>query len=356
MSKAKQAMTSDLTPSAAPNNIDERQNSGNSGNHGRIHVDVAERREGVDEFGHFKRPVNVLIDNGQDINSKEYGYPHGGVIDRTTQVTPAPAVRPSPTQPLPWRQSSGRCGRAQDGVGDAQKDFTTYGSRMLQARGGEEDGASGQAGQGKTEQGGEDNWIGREEPPRTSTAIVGEDRDRGSIDTLLSSATTDEIYEDGNEEIAIDGVQSTLSYSSPAALTNGHGTKGPESRQGAVLSPMMAVLQGATIVRESSGVLAGRQNLFVKSNEVLNTQGKSGTGKRQIKAQHLLPPNPPNAQDQALMHSNAFLRAQSMMNMMSTAAGEATRVGDLKGGPFGGTSGSILKSRDQSSKSAVRRM
>ena len=275
-----------------------------------------------------------------------------------TQTPRPPTTPPPPSQdPLTFSRPSHTYLHANSG--NSGNLFSTYGIRMLQARGGEENGALGQAGKGKTEPGGGDGWIRREEPPITSTASILEDRERGSIDTLLSFATTDEISEDGNEAIALDGVPPLLvtrSYSSTAALTNGHGTKGPESKQGAVLSPMMAVLQGATIVRESSGVLAGRQNLFVKSNEVLNTQGKSGTGKRQIKAQHLLPPNPPNAQDKALMHRNPFLRARSMERLVSTAEGDATGVGDFKGGPSGGKSVSILKSRDQSSKSAVRRM
>jgi hypothetical protein len=45
-----------------------------------------------------------------------------------------------------------------------------------------------------------------------------------------------------------------------------------------------------------------------------------------------------------------------MERLVSTAEGDATGVGDFKGGPSGGKSVSILKSRDQSSKSAVRRM
>jgi hypothetical protein len=167
------------------------------------------------------------------------------------------------------------------------------------------------------------------------------------------------------------------------------------SASSAVLSPMMAVLQGATIVREScaSGGRTSRQNLFVKSNEVPNTQGKSSTmtPRRQIKAQHLLPPNPPSAQDQALMESNSFLMARGIERLMSTAEGEANSVkadlvvlvdlggcgsqvqavseelvqGDrrelgmllaARAGPFGGKLRSILKSRNQSSESAFRRM
>jgi len=164
-----------------------------------------------------------------------------------------------------------------------------------------------------------------------------------------------------------------------------------------VLSPMMAVLQGATIVRlEScqSGGRASRQNVFVRSNEVPNAQGKSPV-RRQIKAQHLLPPNPPSAQDQALMGRDSFLRDMRIERLrlmpVSTAGGEANsaradlviladrgRCGsqvqvvseevvqrdrrqlgmplEAGAGPFGGKSRSILKSRDQSSQSAVRRM
>ena len=316
-----------------------------------------------------------------------------------TQTPRPPTTPPPPSQdPLTFSRPSHTYLHANSG--NSGNLFSTYGIRMLQARGGEENGALGQAGKGKTEPGGGDGWIRREEPPITSTASILEDRERGSIDTLLSFATTDEISEDGNEEIALDGVPPLLvtrSYSSTAALTNGHGTKGPESKQGAVLSPMMAVLQGATIVRlEScqSGGRASRQNVFVRSNEVPNAQGKSPV-RRQIKAQHLLPPNPPSAQDQALMGRDSFLRDMRIERLrlmpVSTAGGEANsaradlviladrgRCGsqvqvvseevvqrdrrqlgmplEAGAGPFGGKSRSILKSRDQSSQSAVRRM
>eukprot|EP00802_Teleaulax_amphioxeia_P009160 Tamp_09176.p1 GENE.Tamp_09176~~Tamp_09176.p1 ORF type:complete len:365 (+),score=8.87 Tamp_09176:950-2044(+) len=247
----------------------------------RATVDGTERTASSDHWGgvhgNFGRPVGAFVDNGRDSRTQRIVHVHGDFTDRTAQ-------RDNYSHQAASREK-GHDGRVASSI-----------SRKTPP-----------------------NLLVAESDPEDREGVVT--NEQGSTDTYLSNTTTDQTCEDGVEAVALDSLprHSTHTHtytSSPANHERSNdvmGVMGRDAKQRAFVSPMMAMLEGATIVRcptgESEG---GRQMLLVDSPKAPQAGADGEGGKRRITAQHLLPPTPRCAHSEALMASDSFLRARSL--------------------------------------------